>query len=127
MHARHGFVAVICAAPLLLLSRPASSDDITVNITNDGTEAILVTVYDRSRHSKALIVSQRINGFATIPVTLPQDAGGNGNLAWSAVTVDALKRKCGRGDLLGLVASSSVAVHADADCTALEQARPAAG
>ena len=48
MHARHGFVAVICAAPLLLLSRPASSDDITVNITNDGTEAILVTVYDRS-------------------------------------------------------------------------------
>jgi hypothetical protein len=119
MRGFHGMAGSLCAALLALSSLPAFGDDMTVNITNDSTDAIVLTVYDTSGHQRTVILSQRINGFSTVPVNIPQSAHGEANLAWTAVTVDASNRKCGRGDGFGLEAKSSVTVHADAECAPL--------
>jgi hypothetical protein len=116
MHGKHGLALLLSVTPLMLLSTPALSDGVAVNITNDGTEDIVVTVYDMSLGPKAVILSQRVNGFTTIPVNVSQDAHGRANLAWTAVTVDPHNRKCGHADRMDLGKSASVNVHADADC-----------
>jgi hypothetical protein len=102
--------------PLALLSAVAWSDGVTVNVTNDGTEDIQVTVYDTTVGPKAMILSQRVTGFTTVPVTVSQDATGRANLAWTAVTIDPNNRKCGHADRTGLTDASSVHVRADAEC-----------
>ena len=101
---------------LWLLSTRAIADGVPVTVTNDGTEDIVVTIYDTTVGPKALVLSQRINGFTTIPVNLSQDSTGRANMAWTAVTVDPSHRRCGHADRPGLADSSSVTVHADAEC-----------
>jgi len=118
MHRTLGLALLLSVAPLVLLSAPALGDGVVVNITNDGTVDIVVTVYDMSLGSRAQILSQRVNGFTTIPVTISQDATGLANLAWTAVTVDPNDRKCGHADRLGLGNSATVKVHADTQCSA---------
>jgi hypothetical protein len=116
MFIKLGYFAVLGATPLVLLSAVAWSDGLTVNVTNDGTEDIQVTVYDTSVGPKAMVLSQRVTGFTTVPVTVSQDATGRANLAWTAVTIDPNNRKCGHADRTGLSDAASVHVRADADC-----------
>ncbi len=105
--------------PLLLVSAAAMGglDGVDVTITNDGTEDVVVTVYDTSTQPSSIVLAhERINGFTRIPVSLTPDETGRGNLAWSAVTVDPISRKCGHASKEGLTDSSSVHVHADSEC-----------
>lgn len=118
MQLKHRFAALLCAAPLALAGERAVSDALTVNIINDGTEDIVVTVYDTSHHQRTVILSQRVNGFSTVPVNIPQNSRGSANLSWAAVTVDPSNRRCGYGNGFGLGASSTVTVHADSECRA---------
>jgi hypothetical protein len=108
-----------CGAALLLASGAAVGglNGIDVQITNDGTDDIVVTVYDTSTQPNSVVLShERINGFTSIPVSLAADEVGRGNLAWTAVSADPNERKCGHESRSGLADSASVKVHADSEC-----------
>jgi hypothetical protein len=109
---------MLAVVPLILLGFAAWGDNgIDVKITNDGTEDIVVTVYDTSTEPHAMVLTQRLNGFTTVPLSLVADPAGRANLSWSAVSVDPRSRRCGHAIMSGLPDSSSVAVHADTECT----------
>jgi hypothetical protein len=107
------------AVPLALLATPAfSADGVSLNITNDGTDDIVVTVYDTTLGPKAVVLAHaRINGFTTIPLSVAADDTGRANISWTAVTADKNDRKCGHADNIGLGDSSAVTVRADSDCS----------
>jgi len=119
MHRKIGKALWFGMAPLLLVGATAlSGEGVAVNITNDGTDDIVVTVYDTTVGPNAVVLAHaRINGFTTIPVSLSPDAKGRANLSWTAITADSTDRKCGHEDNTGLGDSSSVTVHADLDCS----------
>jgi hypothetical protein len=110
---------LLSSIPLLLVSTAAVGglNGVDVTITNDGTEDVVVTVYDTSTQPNSVVLShERINGFTRIPVSLAPDDSGRGNIAWTAVTADANSRKCGHASTQGLSDSASVHVHADGAC-----------
>ncbi|HTV98141.1 MAG TPA: hypothetical protein VME42_19270 [Steroidobacteraceae bacterium] len=110
---------ILSCLPLLLVSAAALGglNGVDVTITNDGTEDVVVTVYDTSVHPHSVVLEhERINGFTQIPLSLSADENGRGNLAWVAVSADPNSRKCGHAIREGLRDSTSVHVHADSDC-----------
>jgi hypothetical protein len=97
----------------------AYGDGVAVKITNDGTEDVIVTVYDTStRPYRAVLVGARINGFASVPVSLLTDATGKANIAWTATSVDANNPRCGHASKFGLADAAAVNVYADSNCNA---------
>ena len=126
MDSKRSFPWTLSAAALLLWGSRALADGVPVTITNDGTEDIVVTVYDTTVGPRAVILSQRINGFTTIPVYMSQDSTGLANMAWTAVTVDPNHRLCGHADRTGLGDSAAVTVHADAECGSSQASAKAA-
>jgi hypothetical protein len=119
MHTIHKGLLLTCL-PLLLVSATAIGglNGVDVTITNDGTEDVMVTVYDTSTQPQSVVMShERINGFTRIPVSLVADDTGRGNIVWTAVSVDANSRKCGHDSTSGLTDAASVAVHADSECS----------
>jgi hypothetical protein len=117
---------ILSGLPLLLVSAAAQSglSGVDITIANDGTEDVLVTVYDTSTQPngqpKALVFArERINGFTSIPVSLTADQTGRANIAWTAVTVGAQSRRCGHATQVGLTDSALVSVHADSECGAI--------
>ncbi len=119
MHISHRALMLGCL-PLLLVSATAVGglNGVDVTITNDGTEDVVVTVYDMSLKPESVVLShERINGFTNIPVSLSADESGRGNLAWTAVSVDPTSRKCGHATRAGLADAASVSVHADSECS----------
>jgi hypothetical protein len=111
----------IAAMPLAFLTKPAFSDNgVSLNITNDGTDDIEVTVYDTTLGPKAVVLAHaRVNGFTTIPLSVAADDTGRGNISWTAVTADKNDRKCGHADNIGLGDSAAVKVRADSDCATI--------
>ena len=71
-------VLVAGAIPLLLLGSTAlGGEGVQVTIKNDGTDDILVTVYDMTVGPNAVVLAHaRINGFATIPLSVAPDETG---------------------------------------------------
>jgi len=118
MNRELGSAVLASAIPLLLLGGAASGGEgIQISIKNDGTDDILVTVYDTTVGPDTVVLAHaRINGFSTVPLSVAPDATGRGNLSWTAVTADANGRKCGHADHVGLRDTASVTVHADANC-----------
>lgn len=116
---------ILSCLPLLLLSAAAAGglNGVDVTIANDGTEDVVVTVYDTStqpngRPNAVVFARERINGFTRIPVSLTADPTGRANIAWTAVTADPRSRKCGHATQVGLTDSALVSVHADSECGA---------
>jgi len=111
---------MLSCLPLLLSGQVALGglNGIDVKITNDGTENVVVTVYDTSTQPNSVVLAhQRINGFSTVPVTLVPDAVGRANLSWTAITADPNLHRCGHASNAGLTDADSVNVHADSECT----------
>lgn len=110
-----GFIVGIV---LLVLSSGAASggDGISLHITNDGTVDIYVTVNDANLHTP-IIEHQRLNGFATLPVTASADDKGHANITWTTISVDNNDRHCGRGSRTNLENDATVNVHADSSCS----------
>ncbi len=97
--------------------RTAIGGDIAVKISNDSTEDIFVTVYDRSIDpARVVLANERINGFASVPIHLLGDGTGRAKLSWTAASVDSLSPKCGHGDAV-VGNAGSVNIHADANCS----------
>jgi hypothetical protein len=110
---------LLSCIPLFLVSAAAVGglNGVDVTITNDGTEDVVVTVYDTSTQPNSVVLShERINGFTRIPVSLSPDDNGQGNLAWTAVSADSSERRCGHAATQGLSDAASVHVHTDTEC-----------
>jgi hypothetical protein len=103
---------------LMLLGAVAlAGDGENLRITNDSIIDIFVTVQDTStKPSIEVVAHQRVNGFASIPISVSTDATGLANVSWTAVRVDGADRRCGRGEQRGLNNDATVNVHADSDC-----------
>jgi hypothetical protein len=113
---------------LLTLSAGATAvgddDMVSLKISNDDTDDILVTVYDMNAEPPgAVIIRQRINGFAWIPVSVTAGRAGFGHVWWTATTAVAGQHRCGQRDTRGLGNDDSVPVFANSPCVA--RGRPA--
>jgi hypothetical protein len=110
-------VLILSCLPLLYAA-PVLAEGVEVRITNDGTEDILVTVYDKTTDpARVVLTNARINGFASVPISLVGDATGRANLSWTATSADPVSRKCGHAESV-VSNAASVNVHADASCSA---------
>lgn len=107
----------LVAMPLLLTGTALGGEGVQVKITNDGTQDVVVTVYDMNANPRAILLQNaHINGFTSVPVSAIADATGRANLSWTATSSDATSTKCGHADTLGLGNDSAVNVHADSSC-----------
>jgi len=112
----------------MLVGATAAGDDmVALRISNDGTDPVLVTIYDMNAQPPgAVVVRQTINGFAWIPVSVTADAAGTGHIRWTATSAEAGPRRCGHHGNYGLGNDDSVQVYADSPCVA-RASRPAPG
>jgi hypothetical protein len=109
--------------PVLLLflagTAGADGDSVAIRLNNDGTDDVLVTVYDMNADPPgAVIVRQRINGFAWIPISVTAGAGGTGHIRWTATSALPGQHLCGHEGSRGLANDASVRVFADSQCAA---------
>jgi hypothetical protein len=115
---------------LLTLSAGTSAvgdDMVAIKVSNDSTDDILVTVYDMNAEPPgAVVVRQRISGFAWIPVSVTTGRAGFGHIRWTATSAVAGQHRCGQRDTRGLGNDDSVSVFADSQCVA-RASRPAPG
>jgi hypothetical protein len=111
-------ITLLTLSTMLLVTAAAVADDtMTVKIYNDSADDIVVTVYDMNAQPPgAILASQRINGFAWIPISVTPGAVGNGHVQWTARTADVSSRRCGHQDKRGLANDDSVRVFADSAC-----------
>jgi len=94
----------------------SAADKVAITILNDNTDDVLVTVYDmNTRPHDKLLSRQRINGFASIPLSIAADAAGRGHVRWTAITATQ-SRQCGHKDRKGLADGDSVHVFAKSIC-----------
>jgi hypothetical protein len=111
--------ALILAVTLLVTGTAFGGEGVQVKITNDGTQDIVVTVYDMNAKPRAILLQNaRINGFTSVPLSAIADATGRANLAWTATSADPTSTKCGHDDTRGLGNDSAIHVHADSSCNA---------
>lgn len=111
------FLVMLSALPLFSASK-ARGEGVEVKITNDGTQDIVVTVYDmNTTPQRAVLANARINGFTSVPISLVGDATGRANVSWTATSIDPVFPKCGHADTV-VGNTASVQVHADSNCGA---------
>jgi hypothetical protein len=102
----------------LLESGPAGAGDlVTVRLYNDGSDDLVVTVYDLNAAPQGSAHgTQRINGFAWVALSVTRDADGGGHIGWTARSADEFFLRCGRQDIGGLGEDDTVRVFADSSC-----------
>jgi hypothetical protein len=114
--ARAALILTCMYLPLFVST--ARADGIEVTISNNGTENLVVTIYDMSVSPKrAVLTNARINGFSSLSISLITDASGKGRLSWTATSTDPTFPRCGHSDET-VGDAGSVSVHADSSCTA---------
>src|SRR5271156_5626291 len=111
--------AMILALPLLMTGTALGGEGVQVKITNDGTQDIVVTVYDMNAKPRAILLQNaRINGFTSVPISAIADATGRANLSWTASSTDATSKMCGHADTLGVSDDDAVNGRVDSSCGA---------
>ena len=93
-----------------------SDEGLQVKVTNDGTEDIVVTVYDNSQDGRVVLQNRRISGFTSVPIYVGGDLSGRVTLSWTAESVDRDMPQCGHDESIEVGNSSSLKVHADSSC-----------
>jgi hypothetical protein len=110
-------ILLACAASVLAGASAFAGSGLTVNINNDSTDTILVSVYDLNANGPQRVLSSEvINGNASVAVSIAADDQGHGHVSWRARTSDDDMRMCGSGDTGNLNDRDTVTVHADAAC-----------
>jgi hypothetical protein len=108
---------ILSCLPLFLAATAQGGEGVDVKITNDGTEVILVTVYDMSANpGRMVLANARINGFSSVPISVVADASGRAHLRWTATGTDPTFPKCGHAHTT-VGNADSVNVHADSTCS----------
>jgi hypothetical protein len=109
---------ILGSIPLFFAAMAMGGEGVQVKITNDGTEDIVVTVYDmNTRPQRVVVENARINGFASIPINVIGDSTGRATVSWTATSIDRNSPACGHDESVELGDSSSLRVHADSSCT----------
>jgi hypothetical protein len=110
---------ILSSIPLFFAGAAAlGGEGVQVKVTNDGTQDIVVTVYDMSsREPRVVLENERINGFTSVPINALSDASGRAVLSWRATSTDRTTPACGHDDGVQINDSSSLNVHADSSCT----------
>jgi hypothetical protein len=117
MRAKFKPAIILGCLPLFMAGPALSGEGVQVKITNDGTQDIVVTVYDMNVQPRKIVLQNaRINGFTSVPISAVGDETGRANLSWTATSTDATSRKCGHDNTLGLGNDAAVSVHADSSC-----------
>jgi hypothetical protein len=115
----HRKAAFVLGCWTLASAGSAFADGVQLKITNDGTQDIVVTVYDMNVEPRRIVLQNaRVNGFTSVPISAVGDATGRANLAWTATSADPASPKCGHDNSLGLGNDSAINVHADSNCSA---------
>ena len=108
---------ILSCLPMFLAGTAQGGDGLDVKITNDGTEVIMVTVYDMSASpGRMVLANARINGFSSVPISVIADANGRANLRWTATSTDPTFPRCGHANTI-VGNADSVNVHADSTCS----------
>jgi hypothetical protein len=116
---RRDIRALIILALALTAATALGGEGVQVKITNDGTQDIVVTVYDMNANpQRILLQNARINGFTSVPISAIADATGRANLSWTATSTDATSKMCGHADTLGISDDAAVNVRVDSSCGA---------
>ena|SRR5579863_2723073 len=109
---------ILTCMPLLFFQSAAWAEGVDVNISNDGTEDIVITIYDMNAHPERVVLANaRINGFSSLSVSLIADASGRGSLSWTATNTDPVFPRCGHSKE-AVSNAASVNVHVDSSCGA---------
>jgi hypothetical protein len=105
---------------VLLISGSAAAfggGEITINVNNNTTKDLVVTVYDLNTHpAQQVVAGATVNGYASISVAITADDSGRGHVSWTARTVGPDMRMCGHHDNPHLNNSDTVNVYADSAC-----------
>src|ERR1700722_12263262 len=110
--------ALACLALSLSIPAALAADGLMITISNDGSDALFVTIYDRSSSPPQQVLSHTaLYGNASMSVSIAADSSGHGHLSWTAVTIDRHMRKCGHNEKSHLNDGDTVNVHANGDCT----------
>ncbi|HLN48852.1 MAG TPA: hypothetical protein VK251_05035 [Steroidobacteraceae bacterium] len=109
---------LIAAVFCMLAGTPAfAGSGLTITISNDSNDTLLVSVYDLNATSPQKVLSNEVvSGNASVTVAIAADDQGHGHVSWTARTSDSDMRMCGRDDAANLNDGDSVSVHADTDC-----------
>jgi hypothetical protein len=109
-------IALACL--LIGVSFPVlAQEGLSVTLTNDTSDPIYVTAYDRNANPPQVVLNSRaIYGSASLTVMISADASGQGHLSWTATTLDRDMHRCGHNDKPNLNDGDTVNVHADSDC-----------
>jgi hypothetical protein len=108
---------IMSCLPVFLAGTAQGGDGVDVKITNDGTEVIMVTVYDMSESpGRMVLANARISGFSSVPISVIADASGRASLRWTATSTDPTFPKCGHANTV-VGNADSVNVHADSTCS----------
>ena len=108
---------ILAVASFITGTAALGGEGVQVKITNNGTQDIVVTVYDMNANPhRILLQNARINGFTSVPVSAIADATGRANLSWTATSTDATSKMCGQADTLGLSDDSAVNVGVNSSC-----------
>lgn len=117
---RRKFIAalIVTAIPVLLTGTALGGEGVQVKILNDGTQDIVVTVYDMNvRPERVVLENAHINGFTSVPINAIADAMGKARISWTATSTDGTSRKCGHDDTVSVNNDGSVTVHAEGSCS----------
>jgi hypothetical protein len=110
-------VAPVCLALSLSVPDALAADGLMITISNDSSDSLFITVYDRSVSPPQQILSHTaLYGNASISVSIGADSSGHGRMAWTAITTDRHMHKCGHNQKSHLNDGDTVNVHADSDC-----------
>ena len=93
------------------------ADSVTLRISNDDIDPVLVTIYDMNTDPPGVIVAQQtISGFAWISVSVTTGEAGTGHVRWTATSASAGPRRCGHHGDRDLGNDDFVQVFADSPC-----------
>ncbi len=102
------------SSAFLLTMSPVFADPFNINITNDESGMLLLTVTDMNFPTPQSAFSGSINSGQQISVPINGENGNNGHIRWQATTPD--RQKCGSGDVGGLSSGSNLTVSTPSSC-----------
>jgi hypothetical protein len=110
-------LVLACGLLSLIHTAALAGDGLSITISNNTTKDLVVTIYDLNANRGARVLSgERINSFASITVTIAQDASGRGHVRWTATSGGHDDRTCGHHDKPGLNDGDTVHVYANSPC-----------
>jgi hypothetical protein len=111
------FLAFACAVFLSGSTAVLGDGGLSITLSNDSSDNLLVTLYDQIAQPPQQLLSNRaLYGNASMTVSISAGRQGHGHVSWTAVTADKDMRKCGHDENLHLNDGDTVYVHADGDC-----------